>query len=108
MLRRALSFLGSRARHRVDHSMALGWIINVSREDGTHEVERDHAPAIVLDDGSLVFEVWFWHQTLRRYFCMTGGPHDVSRIAQGVVYFHPTDVPNVLRERIQFFQKLAG
>lgn len=88
--------------------MYRGWIINVSRADADHEVERNHEPAIVLDDGTLVFEVWFWHQDLRRYFCMTKGPADARMIAQGVVYFHPDEVPDALRTRIEAMSRLAG
>jgi len=83
--------------------------VNVSRDDGTHEVERDHAPCLVLDNGDFVFEVWFWHSTLRCYFCLTRGPHAARAIAQGVIYFHPDDVPHALRARVEAAQlKLAS
>lgn len=87
--------------------MARGWIVNVSRDDGTREVERDHEPVLRLDDGSPVFEVWFWHAFLRCYFCMTRGPHDPRSVARGVIYFDPSDVPRALRDRFDAF-KLAS
>jgi hypothetical protein len=83
-----------------------GWIVNVSRDDATHEVERAHEPTIVLDTGEPVFEVWFWHHVTQRWFVMTKGPHDPRAVAQGVVYFHPNDVPHALRARVDLLRKL--
>lgn len=75
----------------------LGLILNVSDDllppgspFRTHE-ERRHQPALfVLDDGFPVFEVWFWHERLERWFCMSHS-YDLERHRQGVVYFRTMD-----------------
>lgn len=88
--------------------MARGWIVNLSRDDGTREVEREHEPVCTTDDGEPVFEVWFWHAQARRYFVLSRGPHDVRALASGVIYIHPDDVPDALRARFDVVTKLAS
>ena len=44
-----------------------------------------------LEDGDPVFEVWFWHQGLQRWFVMATQA-DPLRVTAGVVYFMPTAV----------------
>lgn len=58
-------------------------------------------------DGYPVFEVWFWHHLLGRWFCMTNEPNP-QLIAQGVVCFRPADVPDRLREQMQYLEQQAG
>jgi hypothetical protein len=88
--------------------MTRGWIVNLSRDDCTREVERDHEPVCVTDAGEPVFEVWYWHAGTRRYFVLTRGPHDAFMIASGVIYFHPDDAPEVLRTRLEGVQRRAS
>jgi hypothetical protein len=53
----------------------------------THEVMRpNHPPLFVLDDGYPVFEVWFWHEQLRAWFCFSRVV-DPAIAAAGVRYF---------------------
>lgn len=85
--------------------MTRGWIVNLSRDDCTREVERDHEPVCVTDDGEPVFEVWYWHAASRRYFVLSRGPHDARMIARGVIYFQPDDVPASLRTRFALMQR---
>lgn len=89
-------------------ALRKGWIVNISRDDGTHEVERDQEPVITFDDGEFAFEVWFWHPRLARYFVLTKGPQDPSLIAQGVIYFTPNEIPDVLRARVSLLEKMSG
>ena len=84
-----------------------GWIINLSRPDENKEVERDQPPAITLDDGDVVFEVWFWHSLLRRWFVMSYSPIP-ALVAQGVVFFAPDEVPERLKARMQLIELQHG
>lgn len=87
--------------------MTRGWIVNLSRDDCTREVEREHEPVCDTDDGP-VFEVWFWHERTRRWFVLSRGPQDARALARGVVYIHPDDVPDALRARFDVVTKLAS
>lgn len=71
--------------------MEEGLILNTSSKDHDQWVTRDvgaYPPAFRLDDGTPIFEVWFWHDTLRRWFVMSNYS-DPRMTAQGVVYFRP-------------------
>ncbi len=83
-----------------------GWSINVHRPDDTREVDLDQQPVFVLDDGEVVFEVWFWHAPAARWFVMTW-LDDPSLAARGVLCFRPTDVPSVLRARLATMKRAA-
>lgn len=48
---------------------------------------RHQPPAFVLDDGFPVYEVWFWHEELRRWFVMSR-VYDARLAAAGVVFFY--------------------
>ena len=80
-----------------------GWIINLHSTDPaqTREEERDQEPAIYLPgSGEPVFEVWFWHAQLARWFVMSKRADPLMQ-AKGVVYFDPDEVADSLRERIR-------
>jgi hypothetical protein len=49
-----------------------GLILNTAEPWRTHTSVRHHPPLFVVD-GVPVFEVWFWCEALRRWFCMTRG-----------------------------------
>jgi hypothetical protein len=69
-----------------------GWIINlVSDDPPTEQVIRSQQPCMHLENGQPVFEVWFWHQGLSRWFVMAT-QSDPARVQYGVVYFMPTAV----------------
>lgn len=87
--------------------MPQGLICNVA--DAAHDrmENRDQEPCFVLDDGTPVFEVWFWHEQLKRWFCMSTVT-DPRLIAQGVVFFAPADVPDGLREKMRYLERAAG
>lgn len=72
--------------------MSIGLIINVSKPNHDTWVERNQPPALVLEDGTPIFEVWFYHWTLHRWFVMSY-IFDQSMIDQGVVYFRPGNIP---------------
>lgn len=71
--------------------MAKGLVINVANPEGDREVERSQEPCVVLDDGTPVFEVWYWHCDLKRWFVMTNEPGDPSLI--GTIAFRPSQIP---------------
>lgn len=105
--RRVLTTLGGPfsflLQHRVDSHMAKGWIVNVSRSDGTLEVDRDQEP-VCYANGLPVFEIWFWHADLRCYFVMTKGPLED---AMSTIFFHPDSPPEHLQESIAQLQSAA-
>lgn len=68
-----------------------GLIINVSNSAYDQWVERDQPPAFLLEDGTPIFEVWFYLNTLQRWFVMSY-IYDQRMIDQGVVYFRPGDI----------------
>lgn len=52
----------------------------------TREEERSQLPAFHLEDGYPIFEVWFWHDDLERWFVMSREVN--ARLAStGVIYF---------------------
>lgn len=79
--------------------MRQGWIVNLSTDE-CRETMRAGPAAVTLDDGSLVFEVWYWHQELRRWFVMAPAP-DPNMRAQGVIYYHPDQVQRLPRVLVQ-------
>lgn len=72
-----------------------GLIVNLSTQK-VEAVDRDGPAAVTLDGGVPVFEVWNWHQELRRWFVMAATP-DPNLQAQGVVYYRPDQVHNLPR-----------
>ena len=66
-------------------------------------------PALILEDGTLIYDVWYWHTLLRRWFCMSCY-HNPQMIAQGVVYFWPYDEPGfpALRKKMKKLEEAAG
>ena len=79
-----------------------GWIINLHSEDpsATREEDHDQEPVIYLPEtGEPVFEVWFWHSTIERWFVMSMNV-DAEMMRQGVVYFHPDEIPDSLRAKM--------
>jgi len=87
--------------------MAVGLICNVADARWDRWEDRTQEPCFILDDGIPVYEVWFWHTLLKRWFCMTNNP-DPSLYAQGVVCFCPADVPDRLREQMLSLEQRAG
>lgn len=87
--------------------MAVGLICNVVDERFDRWEDRQQEPCFHLEDGTPVFEVWYWHKSLRRWFCMTQHPSP-ELIAQGVVCFRPAEVPDGLRERMTYMEQAAG
>lgn len=86
--------------------MLLGWIVDSSGSN-TRQEWRDQRALfhIELDP---VWEVWFWHATLRRWFCMSHVV-DTGMQAQGVVYFGPDEVPpGLLKQRVSALEQMAG
>lgn len=67
----------------------------------TREEARLQIPVFWLDDGHPVYEVWFWHATVRRWFCMS---HAGPAIHQGVGYFRTVAQ---LKAQIAYFAGLA-
>lgn len=61
-------------------------ILNVSDPAQTREEVRHHEPAFTLADGFPVFEAWFWHSDLNRWFVMSKA-FDPRMAGAGVVYF---------------------
>ncbi len=84
-----------------------GWVINLDRSEETRQEVRAQPPVFFLDDGEPVYEVWFWHPLLKRWFVMSLAPV-LALEAQGVVYFHPNEVPEALRERVEALERVAG
>lgn len=76
--------------------MARGLLVNVVDAKHDRYVDRDQVPCFYVDDGTPVFEVWFWHCILKRWFCMST-VSDPKKIAQGVVYFWPGDIEGLKR-----------
>lgn len=72
--------------------------MNLSREDASYECDRDQEPVLVLD-GESVFEVWYWHAATRRWFAMALRA-DPAMEREGVIYFHPHEVPAGLRAKL--------
>lgn len=75
-----------------------GWILNLSRADASYEVTRDQEPVLDLD-GDPVFEVWFFHAQTKKWFVMSLR-EDPAMAREGVIYFHPHEVPGGLRARL--------
>ena len=76
-----------------------GWIFNTSDEAHDRLVERDtsrYPPAFRLDDGTPIFEVWFWHGRIGRWFVMSNYS-DPQLVNQGVIYFQPGNAKIVAR-----------
>lgn len=48
--------------------------------------EERRQPAVFCIDGVPVYEVWFWHTELRRWFCMSKS-YNRQLAYQGVIYF---------------------
>lgn len=86
--------------------MRTGLICNVADSTQDRWEERDQEPCFEVN-GHPVWEVWFWHPLLRRWFCMSH-EHDPRMIFQGVVYFRPGEVPDQLRERLEYLERKAG
>jgi hypothetical protein len=76
--------------------MSKGLIVNVSDSRYDCEVERVQPPVLTLEDGTPVFEVWFYHWVLKRWFVMSY-IYDQRMIAQGIVYFQPGNVEGLKR-----------
>jgi hypothetical protein len=71
-------------------------IVNVKDPQYDRWVDREQAPCFYTDDGTAVFEVWFWHCLLQRWFCMsTVWPPE--QVAAGVVFFWPGDIAGLRR-----------
>lgn len=68
---------------------------------------RAYPPAFRLDDGTAVYEVWFWHSILRRWFVMSHYS-DAAMIKQGVVYFRPDNGLVGLKSIMRALEKSAG
>jgi len=79
----------------------------MSRPDFFRIEERAQLPVFYLDTGEAVFEVWFWHYPLRKWFCMSAWA-DPQMVAHGVIYFHPSEVPDVFRQRLEEIERAAG
>lgn len=56
----------------------------------TRYESRRQPPVFELDDGFPVYEVWFWHDELRRWFVMSR-VYDAQLAAAGVVIFFGVD-----------------
>ena len=79
----------------------FGWILNV--QDPSHDqlVERDQLPCFYVKEPRHgtdipVFEVWFWHREVKRWFCMAT-KQDPLMVQHGVVYFWPGDIEGLKR-----------
>jgi hypothetical protein len=83
-----------------------GWIVNAADSRYDQEVDREQEPCFYLEDGTPIFEVWFWHAQLGIWFCMAA-IEDPAAVAQGVVYFRPGDVDG-LRGRMLSLESQAG
>ena len=74
-----------------------GLILNASDPERTKDDLRYQNPVFVLDDGYPVFEVWFYHWELQRWFVMSHVT-DPALAAAGVVFFATLDQ---LRQQIR-------
>lgn len=71
----------------------LGWVINVADQRRSELVERQQTPCFYVKDGAQetpVWEVWFWHGGLQRWFVMST-VMDINMVKAGVSYFWPGD-----------------
>jgi hypothetical protein len=86
-----------------------GWIFNLDlREPAYNRIEeRDQQPIFYNAETEAVFEVWFFHRPLQRWFVMSAEANPQLE-AQGVVFFHPSEVPEQLRARVHALEKQAG
>jgi hypothetical protein len=82
--------------------MREGLIVNMNDPTWDRWEFRDQEPCFEID-GEPVFEVWYWHEGLKRWFVMSHASDPVM-MAQGVVYFRPSEVPEQLRERIAYME----
>lgn len=74
-----------------DPRVRRGLVVNVADPQHDRWVTRDvmrEPPVYRLKDGTPVFEVWFWHDRLRRWFVMSNVANQQMQ-QQGVVYFRP-------------------
>lgn len=71
-----------------------GLVLNYGRPDLSRVEDRDSVPALYLDTGAPVFEVWHWHAELRQWFVMT---RDASRLPPGLIYYDPDQLPRLKR-----------
>ena len=80
-----------------------GLILNATDPQYNRWVDRQQTPCFYAPDNTgaewPVFEVWFWHSKVKRWFCMAT-VQDQDQIRHGVVYFWPGDVDG-LRRSIQ-------
>jgi hypothetical protein len=83
-----------------------GLIVNTSNAAHNRWEDRDQQPCFYLDDGTPVFEVWYWHKMLKRWFCMCP-VYNQTLIDQGVVFFYPGDVAG-LRTAMGGLEQAAG
>jgi hypothetical protein len=70
-----------------------GWIVNLwdpwLSAPQTRQEMRMQPPLFYLDEDP-VFEVWFWHSELNRWFVMSAS-YNATLQSQGVVYFCTID-----------------
>ena len=66
-------------------------IVNVADASQDRWVDSTQTPCFYLGDGTAVFEVWFWHRKISRWFVMTTADAQAF-VKQGVVAFWPGDI----------------
>lgn len=84
--------------------MALGLICNAADARWDRWEDRSHDPCFTLKDGTPVFEVWFWHTQLLRWFCMT---HNPDPCPDNAIRFKPGD-PTRLRVQMITLERQHG
>lgn len=74
-----------------------GLIVNTANDDYTRFEDRMQQPCFYAGpDETPVFEVWFWHRGINRWFVMSA-QSDPAMVRHGVVYFHPNDIDGLKR-----------
>jgi hypothetical protein len=65
----------------------LGWILNATTPEESLLLDRVDQQPLYYSEGVPVFEVWFWHRELRKWFVMIADPIRLAK--QDAIGFHP-------------------
>ncbi len=74
-----------------------GLVINLHDANEMREEDRIQEPVLHLPDGSPVFEVWYWHEPMHRWFVLTKN-HEDARWAQANCVAYSS--PEMLRSKL--------
>ncbi len=89
----------------------FGWVINTEDREQNALVNREQQPCFYITNEhgneEPIFEVWFWHRLMRRWFCMSTA-QDPVMIKHGVVYFWPGDIAGLKRSIVSLGGELRA